>query len=56
MDKSPELRVKLRSKHYLCLFYHLTDGNMEIMATGDEEPQAIMRDSSTDTSTDDLKI
>ncbi|KAK3525635.1 hypothetical protein QTP70_002339 [Hemibagrus guttatus] len=28
------------------------DGNMEIMAPGDEEPQAMMLDSSTDTSTD----
>ncbi|KAK9958531.1 hypothetical protein ABG768_010644 [Culter alburnus] len=28
------------------------DGNIEIMATGDEEPQAMMLDSSTDTSTD----
>ncbi|KAK3529935.1 hypothetical protein QTP86_009327 [Hemibagrus guttatus] len=28
------------------------DGNMEIMATGDEEPQAMMLDSSIDTSTD----
>ncbi|KAK3565861.1 hypothetical protein QTP86_017718 [Hemibagrus guttatus] len=32
------------------------DGNMEIMATGDEEPQAMMLDSSTDTSTDVRKI